>query len=284
MLCSSQIMDKAPKHQYSLQLIERKIQESIIQQRSADGYINASALCAAAGKHWYQYRREESSGHFLRALSAQLGIPEAELYPETMAREDGTRDVWVHPQVAINLAQWLSGEFAARVSQWVYEWMSGKAAPRDPAKLPYHLERHMLNYQKVPATHFSILQEMTLTLIAPLESQGYTLPEDMVPDISQGLMFCNFLRKELGLDTKILPTYEHEFPDGRVVDAKLYPIEHLGAFRQFIHKVWMPERAERYFKERDPQALPLLDRILRIGNEPPRLPSGAAGRKRRRSA
>ena len=29
---------------------------------------------------------------------------------------------WVHPYVAIHLAQWLSPRFAVQVSKWVYEW------------------------------------------------------------------------------------------------------------------------------------------------------------------
>lgn len=58
------------QHQYSLTLIQREFNNSIIEQRSDDGYINATALCAAAGKRWYNYVRNESTGHFLRAHEA----------------------------------------------------------------------------------------------------------------------------------------------------------------------------------------------------------------------
>jgi hypothetical protein len=38
--------------------------------------------------------------------------------------EQGT---WVHPQVAINIAQWISPQFDVKVSGWVYEiMMTGK--------------------------------------------------------------------------------------------------------------------------------------------------------------
>jgi hypothetical protein len=175
---------------------------------------------------------------------------------------------WVHPQVAIHLAQWLSPKFAVQVTKWVYEWMSGKGQPKAKPNLPYHLRRHMLNFGKVPPTHFSILHEMTNTLIAPLEAQGYTLPEKMMPDISQGKMFAKFAREKLGIDTNALPTYAHEFEDGRSVEAKLYPVQCLGAFREYIVNIWMPQRAAGYFQERDPSALPALDRMLSISYTP----------------
>lgn len=257
-----------PTHQYSMDLISHEVEKSIIQQRAGDGYINATQLCQAAGKRWHNYVRNETTGHFLRALSAKTRISVPLLNQEVRTPE-GIASTWVHPKVAIHLAQWLSADFAVQVTEWVYDWMNGS---RKSTELPYHLRRHMANIASVPPTHFSILQEMTMSLIAPLEAHGYTLPEHMVPDISQGRMFCKFAREKLGLDTDALPTYEHRYEGRKPVEAKLYPIEHLGAFRQFINEVWMPQRAEGYFRERDPQALPMLDKVLRISYTPPRPP------------
>ena len=40
---------------------------------------------------------------------------------------NGERHTWVHPQVAINIAQWISPEFDVKVSAWIYEvMMTGK--------------------------------------------------------------------------------------------------------------------------------------------------------------
>ena len=33
------------------------------------------------------------------------------------------RKTWVHPQVAINIAQWISPEFDVKVSKWIFELM-----------------------------------------------------------------------------------------------------------------------------------------------------------------
>lgn len=267
-----------PTHQLSLQLISHQVATSTIQQRAADGFINATQLCTVAKKHWYNYIREENTGHFLRKLADELQVSVAELHPE-MAVTGSKPDVWVHPRVALHLAQWLSPDFAVKVTKWVHDWLSGKGAPAQ-ARMPYHLMRHMANLNKIPATHFSILQEMTNTLIAPMEVNGYTLPERMVPDISQGSMFCKYARETLGIDTDELPTYKHEYLDGRVVDAKLYPVEHLSAFRKYINEVWMPKRAQNYFKERDPQALVALDKVLTISYSPNAPKLGAPKRRK----
>ncbi|OJW58770.1 MAG: hypothetical protein BGO60_09140 [Thiobacillus sp. 65-1059] len=249
-----------PQHQYSLVLIQHESNGSVIEQRASDGYINATQLCQVAGKRWHNYVRNETTGHFLRALEAKTRIRVMELIQEVIS-EDGVKSTWVHPKVAIHLAQWLSADFAVQVTEWVYDWVSGGGAPQMRPSLPYHIERHLLNQGSVPAGYFSILQEMTLTLIAPLEQAGYTLPEKLVPDISQGRMFCKHLRDVHGIDTNALPQYMHRYQDGRVVPAKLYPEEILGAFRKFLREEWMPRQAAAYFKPRAPEALPFLDRL-----------------------
>jgi hypothetical protein len=262
------------QHQYSLDLIQHQANGSVISQRTADGYVNATALCKAAGKQFNDYFRLDSTKAFLAALSAKTGIPVdegnqslIESRPGSPANGGGS---WIHPKVAIHIGQWLSPEFAVQVSEWVVNWMSGKGSPATPAALPYHIQRHMDNSASVPAGYFSILQEMTLTLIAPLEQAGYSATNKIVPDISQGRMFCKYLRDNHGIDTDSLPQYMHRYPDGRVVPAKLYPESILGDFRKFLREVWFQTRAESYFREKAPDALPYLDRIPALAA--PKLP------------
>ncbi|WP_238914231.1 KilA-N domain-containing protein [Achromobacter insolitus] len=247
-----------PQHQYSLSLIPHHVGSSIVQQRASDGYINATALCQAGGKAWADYRRLGATNEFLTELEADMGIPMSALV-QSIRGGDGPQGTWIHPQVAINLGQWLSAKFAVQVSKWVYDWMSGKG---QPAKLPYHLERHLMNQNKIPLGFFSVLQEMTNFLVGPMEANGYRLPEKCMPDIAQAKMLCKYLRDQCGVDTAALSKYPHEFPDGRLVQANLYPVEYLGAFRRLMADVWMPQHAAAYFKARDPDALPALDKIL----------------------
>lgn len=248
--------------QYQLALVPHTYQGSLIQQRASDGYINATAMCQASGRLWADYNRLAATQAFFGALSTDMGIPISDIVQSIRGGDPALQGTWVHPQVAVHLAQWLSPQFAVKVSQWVFEWMSGKA-PTRPVELPYHLRRYLANQGNVPLGHFSILTELTLCLIAPMEALGYRLPEKLWPDISSGRMFAKFLRDEHGIDTNQVPTYLHVFEDGRnPVQAKAYPERLLPHFRAHFRDVWLPQRAADYFAERDVTALTYLPRLL----------------------
>lgn len=240
------------------ELIPRVEEGSIIPQRMSDGYINATALCQSVGKTFSGYKSTKLASDFIAEMTNQTGLSEAQLIHSIVGGNPKLQGTWVHPQLAINLAQWLSPKFAVKVAQWVYEWSQGQVKFATPS----HLERYTRNRHKIPHTHFSMLNEITLSLIAPLEIAGYTLPDNMIPDISEGRMFCDWLRKNRGIEPKEFDTYKHEYIDGRVVDAKLYPIELYGDFRRHFHEIWLPQRAPDYFKQRDTTALEYLEVLL----------------------
>lgn len=246
--------------QSHLELIPHQAQGATIYQRPEDGYINATAMCQAAGKLFGHYRSNTATEGFLGALSADIGIPISALVQSLKGGEPRLQGTWVHPQVAIHLAQWCSPEFSVKVSKWVYDWVSGRARPAAPT-MPYHLRRYVANQQNVPVGYFSILAEMTQALIGPMEALGYTLPESLLPDISNGQMFCKWLRAR-GIDTDALPKYLHIYEDGRRVLAKAYPEQLLGEWRRHFREEWMPLRAVEYFRGRDSAALQYLPKLL----------------------
>jgi hypothetical protein len=124
----------------------------------------------------------------------------------------------------------------------------------------------------VPEGHFSVLNEITIALIGPMEAEGYTLPESLWPDISQGKIFSNWLRKEKGMNTDAMPAYVHQFEDGRPpIMARAYPNELLADFRKHFSEVWLRYKAEKYFSERDPAALEYLPRLLPPNPTPKKL-------------
>lgn len=260
-------------HQYSLALIQHEVNNSVIEQRSTDGYINATALCKAAGKQFKDYLLNKSTHEFLNELSADTGLAVqlgekhlvekkqalVETFPGSPANGGGS---WVHPQVAVNLASWASGKFAVQVSRWVSDWLSGKGSPTQPAQLPPHLARYLKNDNKVPQGYFSILQETGLGLYGPLHSLGFDIPKGWVPDISVGLLYCAWLRDKHGIDTDALPTYSHDYLDGRpLVFPKVYPESLLPDYRNWFRTVWLPQNGVAYFRKKDPSSLPYLDQL-----------------------
>jgi hypothetical protein len=254
-----------PVIEHPVEKIDSKQNTSIekvnIDQRANDGYINATALCKACGKEFGDYNRLSTTKAFLEELSSDMGIPISELVNIIIGGIPQLQGTWVHPQVAINLGQWASPKFAVLVSKWVFEWMTGKQ--KKEYNLPYHIRRYLINRSKIPVSHFSMLDEMTLKLVAPLEHYGYTLPDKLMPDISMGKMFSKWCRDN-GHDPDSFPTYEHIFDDGKrpPVQARLYPNELLTSFREMFNNHWLKEKSINYFKERDSNMIPILEQII----------------------
>ncbi len=256
-------MDNEPiQTKLMLPIINHETDNQIISQRIEDGYVNATAMCKAAGKRWGDYYALSTTKPFLEELAAVNGQTVNGLIQRIVGGIPELQGTWVHPQVAIHLAQWLSPKFAVLVTQWVMDWLSGKLkAPN----LPYHLRRYMANMHNVPYGYFSMLNEITLHLIGPLEQLGYSVTSDRVPDISMGQIFSKYLR-ENGYPVDTYPTYKHYYEDGRVVDARAYPNEHIEMVRKFFVEEWLKNRAEKYFKEKEPEALPYLRKMLMLPN------------------
>lgn len=249
--------------QLPLPLVQYELEHEIIYQRVKDGYVNATAMCKAAGRLFGHYNELKTTQAFLDELASDIGIPISGIVHIVKGGANpDLQGTWVHPQVAIHLAQWLSPKFAVRVTKWVLDWMSGKVPG---GNLPYHLRRYMANMTNVPAGYFSILNEVTLALIAPMEQMGYTLPQNMIPDISLGRIFSGWLR-ENGYDPDNMPRYNHVYEDGRVVDARAYPKHLRHKFERYFVEEWMHKKALPYFKPRDPVALPYLEKLLALPN------------------
>jgi hypothetical protein len=237
-----------------LPLIEHKVEKISIDQRANDGYINATAVCQASGKLLGHYLETKATKAFLDELSADIGIPITELVQIIKGGHPQMQGTWVHPQVAINLGQWASPKFAVLVSKWTFEWMTGSA--KQAYQFPYHIRRYLINRSKIPATHFSMLDQMTFKLLGALESKGYVVPATLMPDISLGKIFSQWLRDK-GHDPDTFLTYSHEFDDGKrpVVQARLYPNDLMTEFNQKLDQWITSGAALKYFSDRDPESV-----------------------------
>lgn len=237
-----------------LPIISHKVNSTPINQRATDGYVNATALCQACDKQLKHYLENASTKAFLSELSGSVGIPTDLLVQKIITGPNDNRGSWVHPQVAINLGQWASPQFAVLVSKWVFEWISGSVKA-----YPYHIRRYLINRHKIPATHFSMLDQITIKLLGALEAKGYIVPDNMMVDIALGRAFSKWLRNN-GHDPDSFPSYSHNFDDGKrpVVPARLYPNELMTNFNIELEEWIKDGRALKYFSERDPNSIPAL--------------------------
>lgn len=96
----------------------RKVNGIEIRQRISDGYMDAMAICDACDKDFADYIQVRFTQRLIRELSRSNGMSETEL----IQKAEGVDEIWVHPQIAINLSQWASPKLAVKVPKWIIEW------------------------------------------------------------------------------------------------------------------------------------------------------------------
>ncbi|MCH5243464.1 MAG: KilA-N domain-containing protein [Lentimicrobiaceae bacterium] len=80
----------------------RKLLDAGIRQRKSDDYFDVTAMCMACDKDLQDYMELHKTERFHALLSKELKLDGSELVePKNKAGE-----IWVHPHVALNFAQW----------------------------------------------------------------------------------------------------------------------------------------------------------------------------------
>lgn len=101
-----------------------------ITRRSSDGFIHATAMCKAGGREWFTYARSERTQAYIAALAA---IPQFCGTDLVESRQGGTPDLqgtWIHPRLAIDLARWISPQFAVWMDGWFLESLNRPQQPQ----------------------------------------------------------------------------------------------------------------------------------------------------------
>ncbi len=87
-----------------------------------DGFINATQLCKAGGKKFNNWYQLDSTKEIIKELEKSLnaGIPAFKNLVEVKKGRYNSGS-WIHPDLAVQLAQWISPSFAIQVSRWIRE-------------------------------------------------------------------------------------------------------------------------------------------------------------------
>ena len=106
-------------------VIEKKEQRElilndiIITSRIEDNYVNATQLCQAGNKKFSHWISLDSTKELINVLESDAGIPASELLEIVKGGDYKKQGSWIHPDLAIQLAQWISPKFALQVSKWI---------------------------------------------------------------------------------------------------------------------------------------------------------------------
>jgi hypothetical protein len=145
----------------------REVNGIEVQQRVSDGFINVTAMCVAHGKELNDWFTTQDTFDLFLALVQDLGIEfktgefrdlvisrlsaskYSKMFPDLVLSKRGSPEAgggtWLHPDLAIQLAQWCSKPFAIQVSRWIREWMTtGKNPVYDQVDLDRVVYRDVL--------------------------------------------------------------------------------------------------------------------------------------------
>ena len=136
-----------------------------LEYRNSDGYINVTDLCKAAGKEYYKWKQFSKTKPFLEALSKRTLRGCLDLIRSEVGGPN--HKTWVHPYVAINIAQWASPDFAAQVCIWVFEIIvTGKVDSSNPTDYNILQEKFQKSLQELEVikSDYSLLQANNIEL------------------------------------------------------------------------------------------------------------------------
>lgn len=84
-----------------------------------DGYICATKLCKAVNKIYPSWKRTQETKNLIQKV--QLKYPNVQLIHTIQGGTPSLQGTYIHPDLAINLAQWCSPSFSLQVSKWIRE-------------------------------------------------------------------------------------------------------------------------------------------------------------------
>ncbi len=246
--------------QYNLALISHEVDQQIIYQRAGDGYVNATAMCKAVGRLFADYNRSKQAQEFLSALSDDMGIPISDLVQVIKGGEPHLQGTWVHPDVAIHLAQWCSPKFAVQVNKFIREWMQGEnPLQKALSQWQFYIDRASLVNNSVPQNYFSVFKEAAPLMVTLIQS-GVLVDDKTVPDISIGSHWATYWKKqELALDHGEPTNYLHFYPESypqsvsNPQSVKAYPLSALSDFRIWLEGIYLPEKFPKYMLSKQKQ-------------------------------
>lgn len=127
----------------------------VVEQRSTDGFINGTAMCVAHEKDISDWLKTDETWELVNALAESMTVEPKDrksgnsvytrvsaTFPSLVIVRRGSPETgggtWLHPDLAIQLAQWCSPAFAIQVSRWIREWMT---TGRNPIATQADLDR-----------------------------------------------------------------------------------------------------------------------------------------------
>jgi hypothetical protein len=107
------------------QIASESFAGSAISFRTADGWVNATQMAKAFGKRTENFLRTDSAKAFIAALEADLAVSTVTPKSVTVRQGGIEQGTWMHPDLALEFARWLSPEFAIWTNRVIRRVLAG---------------------------------------------------------------------------------------------------------------------------------------------------------------
>ncbi len=108
-------------------------------QMRHDGYVNATKMCLHGNSSWASYRKNQGSTAYAEAVARSLKIVQDRLITYQHDGQYEERGTYVHPHIAIHLAQWIDPDFAVAVTSLVQRYATGQITTEDSQRAAHNL-------------------------------------------------------------------------------------------------------------------------------------------------
>lgn len=136
-----------------------------IQSRD-DGMINATQMCKAGGKEFSNWYKSNSTKELIETLEKQVNNFDllngrTKLLDIKKGGDSQLQGSWLHPDLAVQLAQWISPQFALQVSKWTRELILTGNVNLENERTELELTQLQKDYKKLETKYRQMLQKKT---------------------------------------------------------------------------------------------------------------------------
>jgi hypothetical protein len=135
-------------------------------QSREDGMINATQMCKAGGKEFSNWYKSSSTKELIetlekQAINSDLPNGRSELIDIKKGGDYQLQGSWIHPDLAVQLAQWISPNFALQVSRWTRELLLTGNVNLENERTELELMQIQKDYKELKTKYRQMLQKKT---------------------------------------------------------------------------------------------------------------------------
>jgi hypothetical protein len=161
----SDVIDKIETKEFKLVGLNGETFNLLIQK---DGMVNATMLCKAMGKVFYEYERSKPNQAFMEALSSESEIFREQLIQVRKGGDPKLQGTWIHRLLVIDVCRWGCPQFAVQITKWIDELLlTGSVQLKRPVKFLIELKQIDIEAEELELNHdFSLHTNKQVIYIA----------------------------------------------------------------------------------------------------------------------